>query len=86
MSGERLERIEWRLKSIEVGRKALEDGQKAIMRDLEALKDEVDRNNRDLLRIQQDNTETSKQTKDLMETVIRVVVRLDERVSRLEDN
>ena len=79
MSEERLGRIEGRLTS-------LEDGQKAIMPDLKALKDEVDRNNRDLLRIQQDNTETSKQTKDLMETVIRVVVRLDERVSRLEDN
>ena len=42
------------------------------MRDLEALTDEIDRNNRILLRIQQDNTEASKQTKDLMETVIRV--------------
>ena len=79
MSGERLGRIEGRLTS-------LEDGQKAIMRDLKALKDEVDRNNRILLRIQQDNTEASKQTKDLMETVIRVVVRLDESVSRLEDD
>ena len=56
------------------------------MRDLEALTDEIDRNNRILLRIQQDNTEASKQTKDLMETVIRVVVRLDECVSRLEDD
>ena len=79
MSGERLGRIEGRLTS-------LEDGQKAIMRDLEALTDEIDRNNRILLRIQQDNTEASKQTKDLMETVIRVVVRLDEPVSRLEDD
>ena len=86
MSEERLGRIEGRLTS-------LEDGQKAIMRDLKALKDEVDRNNRILLKIQKDNTEIARktedlmeQTKDLMETVIRVVVRLDECVSRLEDD
>ena len=49
------------------------------MRDLKALKDEVDRNNRILLKIQKDNTEIARktedlmeQTKDLMETVIRV--------------
>jgi hypothetical protein len=72
MSEERLGRIEGRLTS-------LEDGQKAIMRDLKALKDEVDRNNRILLKIQKDNTEIARktedlmeQTKDLMETVIRV--------------
>jgi hypothetical protein len=61
MSEERLGRIEGRLTN-------LEDGQKAIMRDLESLKDEVDRNNRILLRIQQDYSEAAKQTKDLMET------------------
>jgi uncharacterized protein with PIN domain len=84
MSEERLRRIEGRLAS-------LEDGQKAIMRDLEAQKDEVDRTNRILLTIQQESTEAAKQTKDLViqtkdltDTVIRVVVRLDERVSRLE--